>query len=177
MQRTTLELGGGYTTPVSPNHDIVTLSDFAAINNFYVGARHELTNLLGLRFTYGNTSFSDKNNSSLGLTHHKLMAEATLNIVEAIEMTRNPFEVILHTGAGLAFGKSKQSSGTDKMGTLQVGVMPLYRITNSFAVHIDLLFVANQKQNYFYDGSPSNSENSHVVGEYFMVDLGVGYSF
>lgn len=177
MQRTTLELGGGYTTPVSPNHDIVTLSDFAGVNNFYVGARYELTNLIGLRFTYGNTSFSDKNDSSMGLTHHKLMAEGTVNLIEMIEMIENPFEVILHGGAGLSFGKSKQSSGVDKMGTLQIGIMPLYRITNNFAVHIDLLFVANQKQNYFYDGGPSNPENSHVVGEYFMIDLGAAYSF
>lgn len=177
IQRTTIEVGGGYTTPVSPNHHIETLSDFRSINNFYVGARYELTNLIGLRFTYGNISFSDKNDSSLGLTHHRLLTEGTLNIIEAIEMIRNPFEVVLHAGAGLSFGKSKLSSGIDKMGTLQVGIMPLYRFTNNFTLHIDFLYVGNQKQNYFYDGRPSNPENSPVVGEYFMINLGVAYSF
>lgn len=177
MQRTTLEVGGGYATPLSPNHDIVALSDYAGINNFYLGARFELNDLIGLRFTYGNTSFADKNDSSMGLTHHKLMAEGTLNIIEMIDVTRKSFEVIVHGGAGLSFGKSKQSSGIDKMGTLQVGVMPLYRFTNNFAVHIDFLVVANQKQNFFYDGGPSNPDNSHVSGQYFMVDLGVAYSF
>ena len=175
-ERVSIEAGAGYLIPVSPDEGISS-SDFAGFRNFYVGANYELTDLWGLRFTYANNSFQDKNDSSLGVTHHKLMAEGTFNIIEWIEMQRNPFEVIAHAGAGLSFAKSKLTSGVDKMGSIQIGVMPLYRITNNFSIHFDATYVINLKQNYGYDGKQASADGSDVTGEYFNMNFGLGVRF
>ena len=175
IQHITLEAGAGYNLPVSPSRNNTTMSDYAGFKSFYVGANYEFTNLVGMRFTYGNNSFQDTNNSSLGVTHHKFMAEATFNILQAIQKTQSPFEIMAHGGAGFSFGKNKQSSGTDKMGSLQIGLMPKYHITDNFSVLVDATYVFNFKQDNFYDGT--TMLNGDDTGQYLMVNLGVAYSF
>ncbi|NLC50162.1 MAG: hypothetical protein GX762_07340 [Bacteroidales bacterium] len=177
IERVKLEVSGGYSIPVSPTRNGASLSDFAGFRNFMVGANYELSNVAGLRFSYGNHMFEDSNNSSMGVTHHKLMAEGTFNILEYINKTRDPFEVIAHVGAGLSLGKSKLSSDIDKMSTLQIGLMPQYRITNNFSIHLDAIYVVNFKQDYFYDGGPASVDNKQQTGGYMMLNLGLGYSF
>ena len=177
FERVTLEVSGGYSLPVSPSRSDASLSNFAGFRNFSLGANYELSNLAGLRFTYGNHMFEDKNNSSMGVTHHKLMAEGTFNIIESIEMIRAPFDVMAHAGAGISLGKSKLTSDVDKMIALQIGLMPRYRITNNFSVHADATYVVNFSQDYFYDGGTASKDNKQETGNYFMLNIGVGYSF
>ncbi len=176
VERLSFEAGAGYLVPLSEIEGLSS-SDFSGFRNFHVAANYELTDLWGLRFSYANNSFQDKNDSSMGLTLHKFMLEGTLNVIEWIEMQRNPFEVIIHGGAGMSLGKSKQSSGSDKMGTLQIGVMPLYRITDKVSIHLNAEYVANLKQNYGFDGKQFYSDGSHGTGEYFVMNFGLGLTF
>ena len=177
LNRITLEAGGGYNIPVSPDRDDISTSNFTGLRGFYLATNYELSNTTGLRFTYANNSFQDKNDSSMGLTHHKFMAEGTFNIIQWIEMVQNPFEIIAHAGAGISLGKSKLTSDIDKMGTLQVGLMPLFRITNKISIHADAAYVINLRQNYFYDGRQATLDGSQTEGEYFMFNIGVGVRF
>lgn len=177
FERVTLEVGGGYSLPTAPSRSDASLSDYAGFRNFSLGANYELSNLAGLRFTYGNHMFEDKNNSSMGVTHHKLMAEGTFNIIESIEMIRAPFEVMAHAGAGISLGKSKLTSDVDKMLGLQIGLMPRYRITKNFSVHADATYVVNFSQDYFYDGGRASMDSKQQTGSYLMLNIGVGYSF
>ena len=175
MQRVTLEVGGSYNIPLSPSKDNTSMSDYASLKNFNLGANYQISPLAGLRFTYGFNGFEDTNNSSHGITMHKLMAEGTFNIVHAIQQEYSPFEVMLHGGAGLSFGAIKQSSGTDKMGSLQIGLMPKYQIDDNFSVHLDATYVVNFKQNNFFDGGAMPSGDD--TGQYLMLGLGVAYTF
>lgn len=176
LQKLSFDASAGYNLPVAPIEGIKK-SDFAGFKNFNLGANYELSDLFGLRFTYANTAFKDKNDSNIGLTLHKFMAEGTFNIIESIDMQRNPFEMVLHGGAGISMGKSTLSSGVDKMGTIQVGLMPLYRITDNFGVHLDATYVINIKQNYGYNGKSAVEGNEHVTGEYVIMNLGLGVNF
>ena len=175
MQSITLEAGGGYNLPVSPSRNNSTMSDYAGFSSFYLGANYAISELAGLRFSYGNNSFEDTNNSSLGVTLHKFMAEGTFNILQAIEKQQTPFEIMAHAGAGFSFGKNEQSSQTDRMISAQIGLMPKYRITNNFSVLLDAAYVINLKQNFYFDGGtmPEGGDK----GGFFMVNLGVAYSF
>lgn len=175
MQRISLEAGGGYNLPVSPSSDGASLSDYAGFRSFYVGANYELTNLAGLRFTYGNNAFEDTNNSSMGVTHHKFIAEGTFNLLQSIQKNQSPFDIMLHGGLGLSFGKSKQTSGTDKMGTLQIGLMPKYHITDNFSVLLDATYVINLKQSFIFDGG--SMPTSGDTGHFLMVNAGISYSW
>ena len=177
LNRITLEAGGGYNIPVSPDLGDISASNFKGLGGLYLAANYELSNITGLRFSYGNNSFKDKNDSSLGLTHHKFMAEGTFNIIQMIENVQNPFEIIAHGGAGISLGKSKLSSDIDKLVTMQVGLMPLFRVTNNISIHADIAYVFNLSQNYFYNGRRISMDGSQTEGMYFMLHLGVGYRF
>ena len=176
VERLSFDASAGYIIPIAPDNGLST-SDFAGFRNFYVAANYELTDLWGLRLSYANNGFQDKNDSSLGVTHHKFMLEGTFNIIEWFEMQRKPLEVVLHGGAGMSLGKSKMSSDLDKMGTLQIGVMPLYRITDNFSLHLDATYVVNIKQNYGYNGLSSKMDSNDVTGSYFVMNFGLGVSF
>ena len=177
IERVKLEISGGYSIPVSPTRKGASLNDFAGFRNFMVVANYELSNVTGLRFTYGNHMFEDTNNSSMGITHHKLIAEGTFNVLESINKISAPFEVMAHAGAGLSLGKSKLSSDIDKMSTLQIGLIPQYRITNNFSINLDATYVVNFKQHYFYDGGSASMDNKQQNGGYIMLNVGLGYSF
>ena len=175
-ERVSFEAGAGYLIPISPDEGLST-SDFAGFRSFYGGINYELTDLWGLRLTYANNTFQDKNDSSLGVTHHKIMAEGTFNIIEWYEMQRTSFDIVAHAGAGVSFAKSKLLSGTDQMGSFQIGLMPLYRITDNFSLHFDATYHINVKQNYGYDGRQINADGSDAVGEYFNFGVGVKIGF
>jgi hypothetical protein len=177
IERVKLEVSGGYSIPVSPIRNGASLSDFAGFRNFMVGANYELSNVAGLRFTYGNHMFEDTNNSSMGITHHKLIAEGAFNVLEAINKTRDPLEVIVHAGAGISLGKSKLTSDIDKMGVLQFGLMPQYRFSDNLSIHVDASYVVNFKQHYFYDGASISIDDKQHTGGYMLLNVGLGYSF
>lgn len=171
IDQVSVEAGAGYNRSVSSDNK-VSENNFAGFRSFYFGTNYEFTNLLGLRLTYSNNSFKDKEISSMGLTYHKFMAEATFNIIESIEMVRSPFEVVAHAGAGISLGKSKLDPLVDKMGTFQMGVMPQYSITKNISIHADAAYILNLRQNYSYDGT-------FLDGDYSMFNflLGLKYSF
>ena len=177
MQHVSLDASGGYNVPVSSTFKDFNGSDFAGFRNLNLGANYDLNNMWGLRFTYGLNSFKDKNDSSLGLTIHKFMAEGTFNIVQFIEMQDNPFEVVGHTGIGVSLGKSSTSDDIDKMGTFQVGLMPMYRISNNLSVLFDATYVVNMSQNFNYNGVYAFEDVRKVTGQYFMLNLGVRVGF
>ena len=174
--RISVEAGAGYNLPVSDTDDVKS-ADFAGFRSFYVGANYDLSELFGLRFTYANNSFEDKNDASMGLTIHKFMAEATIDIIESIEMQPNPFEVVGHAGFGASIGKSSSSSGADKMGNFQIGVMPKYQITDNFSIHLDVAYVINISQNYNYNGLQAFMNNETGTGKYFVFNAGIGIRF
>lgn len=175
-QRLSFEAGAGYIVPISSDKGL-TRSDFTGFRSFYLGANYSLINSWGLRFSYSNNGFQDKNDSSMGTTNHKFMAEATLDIIESIEMQRNPFEIVAHGGVGMSMVKSKLYPVIDKTGTLQFGLMPLYRIKDNISINMDATYVINTKQNYWYNGQGFNEGGGHVRGEYFTMTVGLGVKF
>jgi len=176
MQRVSIEVAAGYNSPISPI-DEIPRSEYAGFRNIYVGGNYKINELLGIRLTYGNISFKDKNESSNGLTLHKLMAEGTFNVIQSIEMDVNPFEVVAHAGIGVSGGKSTLNSGLDNMGTIQLGLMPIYRISNRINLLFDASYVINIRQNYVYNGKQGNIDDSPLTGEYLTLAIGLGFKF
>jgi hypothetical protein len=176
IERVSLEAGAGYNLSIS-DFEEQSQNDFGGFRSFYLGANYHLTDLMGLRFSYANNAFEDKDDSSMGLTLHKFMAEATINIIQFIEIQPLDLEVVGHAGFGASLGKSSLSSDIDKMGNFQIGLMPKYQITDNFSIHLDATYVVNIRQNFNYNGLPAFQDNRHVTGEYFVFNAGVGVSF
>ena len=113
----------------------------------------------------------------MGFTIHKFVVEGTFNVVQAIQPSDNPFEVVAHAGAGMSLGVSSLSDDIDKMGTIQAGIMPMYRITNYLSLLLDAVYVVNFHQNYNYNGEKAYEDYRHVTGKYFSFNLGVRLGF
>lgn len=175
LARTTLEAGLGYHRPTAPS-DGITTSDFAGFKSFYLGAQYEIDELWGLRATYTYNAFEHKDDKGSGLNIHKVMAEATLNVISTIQQqTSTPFEVMAHAGLGLSQGKSDIKSGSDMMGNVQMGLMPKYHITKQWRVQLDATYVLNFSQNYGYQGAAAQSSGKSAIGGYFSANLGIAY--
>lgn len=170
-----LEASYGYNLALSPDTAIET-ADFSGFNTLQLGATYQINPLWGVRGTYSNTTFKHKDNSDLGITYNKLTAEATFNVLEAINPSTMPmqqaFELSAHAGLGLNFGKSKATDETDMMASFQVGIKPQYNISNRIGVFIDGTYIMNFKQNYGFNGMSIPGE-SETTGSYVTGLIGV----
>lgn len=172
-----LEAGWGYNLPTAPTSGI-TASDFAGVKSFYGGVKYELDDVWGIRGTYAFNSFEHKNDKDFGLDVHKLMAEATYNILQASGTDfAHTFDVEAHAGLGLSLADSKVSSGSDKMVSFQVGVMPQYKITDNVSVLLDASYVINLGQNYNYAGVHAKENGKGTTGGYFTANIGIAVKF
>lgn len=174
LANTSFELGWGYNVPLSPTEG-VKAGDFSGVNSLYVGAHYEIDDLWGVRGSYAYNGFKDKDNSDFGLTFHKFMLESTFNVTKAISgsPTQTPFEVLSHAGFGASLGKSELKSDSDRMISVQFGLMPRYNITDKISVHLDATYVANFSQDYGYNGGPALKTGKSATGGYLTANLGV----
>lgn len=175
LENIALEAGYGYSLPFI-SEDGQKGADYAGINSLHLAAHYSINNLWGVRGSYGYNSFSHKDYSDYKLNLHKLVAEATFNITEAMNPSLThtaDFNVYAHAGAGLAMGISDQYEGNDYMGVLQIGLQPMYRFVDNWSVFIDASYQQLIKQNFNYAGF-SSAENS---SGFLNIHIGVNYRF
>ncbi len=167
----TVEAGWGLNAPYAPTGNF-RRRDYAGIMSFYGGLRYDLNSRWSLRGTYAYNEF--KHNGA-GLRMHKIVAEAGLNLLETFiynsNSNYNNFEIMAHAGLGLSFGRPKQESGVDKMGTVQVGAMPIYRITDRLSLQFDAGLVFDFSRDRAFDGALI----SKTTGAYMFGNIGLAY--
>lgn len=174
FNQVSLEASYGYNLALSP--DNVDRTDFSGFNTLQLGATYQINPLWGVRGTYSNTTFKHKDNSDIGITYNKLTAEATFNVLEAINPSAMPmqqaFELSAHAGLGLNFGKSKVTDVTDTMANFQIGIRPQYNVTNRVGIFLDGTYIMNFKQNYGFNGRAIPGEDE-TTGGYVTGLIGV----
>ena len=175
LDNVSLEASYGYNLALSPNTAIET-ADFSGFNTLQLGATYQINHLWGVRGTYSNTTFNHKDLDNVGVTYNKLTAEATFNVLEAINPSTMPmqqaFELSAHAGLGLNFGKSKVTDATDTMANFQIGIRPQYNVTNRVGIFLDGTYIMNFKQNYGFNGMAIPGEDE-TTGGYVTGLIGV----
>jgi len=174
LDKVSLEAAYGYNMALSP--DNIETADVSGFNTVQLGLNYQINNLWGIRGTYSNTTFKHKDIDNATINYNKLTAEATFNVMEAVNVSAYPtnsaFQLVAHTGAGLNFGKSKATNETDMMANFQVGIKPQYNISNRIGVFIDGTYIMNFKQNYGFNGMSIPGE-SETTGSYVTGLIGV----
>lgn len=173
INRISLEAGYGYNQAFSP--DSVDRTDVSGFNTFQVAANYKLDDLWGVRGSYANSTFKHKDFSDVGINYNKLMAEATFDVLEAINKTGMPdnqlFELKAHAGLGLTFAKSKTNDSKDTMGNFQIGIKPQYNVSQRVGIFLDGSYVLNFSQNLGYNGIPIPEDKT--TGGYVTGLIGV----
>lgn len=174
LDNISLEAAYGYNMALSP--DNIETADVSGFNTVQLGANYQINNLWGVRGTYSNTTFKHKDFDNAGINYNKLTAEATFNVLEAVNPsafpTNSAFQLAAHAGFGLNFGKSKVTDATDAMGNFQIGLKPQYNITNRIGIFLDGTYIMNFKQNYGFNGMNIPGE-SETTGSYVTGLIGV----
>jgi len=175
LDKVSLEAAYGYNLALSP--DNIETADVSGFNTLQLGAVYQIDEIWGVRGTYSNTTFKHKDFSDAGITYNKLTAEATFNILEAINPSAMPttaetFQLGAHAGFGLNFGKSKVTDETDSMGNFQIGVRPQYNVSQRIGIFLDGTYIMNFKQNYGYNGVGILGEEE-TTGSYLTGLIGV----
>ncbi len=174
LDKVSLEAGYGYNMALRP--DNIETSDVSGFNTVQLGLNYQINDIWGVRGTYSNTTFKHKDVENASINYNKLTAEATFNVMEAVNASAYPtsstFQLVAHTGAGLNFGKSKATDQTDMIANFQIGIKPQYNITNRIGVFLDGTYIMNFKQNYGFNGMAIPGE-SETTGSYVTGLIGV----
>ncbi len=169
--KVSLEAAYGYNMALSP--DNIETADVSGFNTVQLGANYQINNLWGVRGTYSNTTFKHKDFDNAGINYNKLTAEATFNVLEAVNPSAFPtnsvFQMAVHAGFGLNFGKSKV---TDAMGNFQIGIKPQYNVSNRIGIFLDGTYIMNFKQHLDYSGL-SLPDGGETTGGYVTGLIGV----
>jgi len=173
LQQFSVEVGSGYHLPISP-HKSISINDYAGLGGCYVGVNYALNDLWGIRITYANKTFVDKNDKSNKFTIQKVMTEATFNILQSAQPQPTAFDIMAHTGVGVSLGNGHYLTDTDKMINFQIGLMPLYRITANLSIQLDATYILNFQQNQGYNGQYLYDDIRDVTGSYFLLNMGLG---
>lgn len=174
LDKVSLEAAYGYNMALTP--DNLETADVSGFNTVQLGVNYQINNLWGVRGTYSNTTFKHKDIDNASINYNKLTAEATFNVMEAVNASAYPtnsvFQLVAHTGVGLNFGKSKATDRTDSMGNFQVGIKPQYNVSNRIGIFLDGTYIINFKQNYGFNGMSIPGE-SETTGSYVTGLIGV----
>lgn len=174
LDNISLEAAYGYNMALSP--DNIETADVSGFNTVQLGLNYQINDIWGVRGTYSNTTFKHKDVDNASINYNKLTAEATFNVMQAVNASAYPtssaFQLVAHTGAGLNFGKSKATDQTDMMANFQIGIKPQYNVTNRIGVFLDGTYIMNFKQNYGFNGMSIPGE-SETTGSYVTGLVGV----
>lgn len=158
----------GMNTALSPKEGITT-GDYSGFNFFQLGIMYHIDDIWGVRGTFANSKFTHKDLDDSGVKYSRLMLEATYNILTAVNLTPQNFDITAHAGLGLASGKSESKSGSDMVGVAQIGIMPKYSFSHRIAVFVDGTFVNQFSQDYGFNGLNVKQGS----GSYLNIGLGV----
>lgn len=174
LDNISLEAAYGYNLALSP--DNIETADVSGFNTLQLGLNYQINDIWGVRGTYSNTTFKHKDVDNASINYNKLTAEATFNIMQAVNASAYPissaFQLVAHTGVGLNFAKSKVTDKTDNIGNFQIGIKPQYNITSRIGVFLDGTYIMNFKQNYGFNGMSIPGE-SETTGSYVTGLVGV----
>jgi len=166
----------GFSKPIFAD---VGVSEFAGPKHFDIGARYMVSPLYGFKLSYGYDRFQ-YDGSSLASTFYRMSLEAVVNTTELFGISfnrRSTIQIQLHGGFGGTFATSKTNTkDIDRIGHLIVGVRPMFKLSDTFALTTDLSYLVNFKQHYDYAGNSFGGTNPEgLVGGY--VNFSVGVSF
>ena len=106
--------------------------------------------------------------------------EAVFNVSELFNVRfnrRGTFQIQLHGGLGGTFATSKTNTkDIDRIGHLIIGVRPMLKLSDTFALTSDLSYLVNFKQHYDYAGNSFAGTNPEgLVGGYANFSVGINF--
>lgn len=150
-----------------------------------VNYRYMFNNKFGLMSTFGYDRFTFKNNFTPS-NYFRLSIETSVNLREILgfsEFVEN-FGTLAHAGVGVSGLWSKNIANSnifkknnfDQLMHFTFGLTPKYRINNQFSVHVDLSYITQLNQDFFYDTRTIIKPKEGISGGFINFTAGVTMS-
>lgn len=139
-----------------------------------VGGRYMFNQKWGVK---GNLVYDEfKESADLGTRFIRMDAQAHFNLGRDMGITYGSGERVglyAHSGLGLTFAKSYYNDSTEHNINLLIGLSPLFRISNKFAILTDVTYNFNFRQHFSFDGIPFDPPTvEYKTGGQFTFSVG-----
>ena len=175
-----VDVNYGLSIPVAPILENRNASDFIGYNAFSLGVRYMFNPKFGLRASYGNVKFQDKNSKEDNLKFNNFNLQGYTNLTYLIGFNRDyskDFNLLLHGGGGITLAKASTAANNERIGNIIIGTTPLYKLADNFDLSADISYTITLKQHFGYNGQLLNPDYKSQTGSYFNFTVGFIYYF
>jgi OOP family OmpA-OmpF porin len=178
FRKLSIEASTGYSIPTIA-YQTRYQSNFRTFENKKLAIRYMFNPKAGLRLEYVSDKFQNKPNGFKGCTMKRYGAEFIANLSEYVpKLNFSPkLNFLGHAGLGYSTLLSFQEIDRERIGSITLGISPMYKLSSNFSVFADYTFVLNTYQHHFYTGNVVNEQYIPIVGAHSNLTLGVSYSF
>jgi OOP family OmpA-OmpF porin len=188
-----LDVSGGISTPLFPLTDIEQ-SDYLLSGHFDIGLKYMLSEYFGVRVNFAYDEFRNRDEEYHFNKYHRLALEGVYNISRKLRLNNNEyFNTLLFLGVGVtyaypgalkryrdtgvfAFGIEPENSlDYERIGNVIIGLRPQFRISPTFAVKLDIAYVHNLQQQYYFNGELIDINRTKIKAGF--LSLGIGIKF
>ncbi len=177
-----IEANYGLSLPTTPIPDGGKAGEFNGFTHFSFGARYMFIPEIGAKLSYAHDKFQDSNATSNNLVYHRFDLEAVSNLVALFNFQSeffNDFGLLAHAGVGYISANPSGAINNEEVGNIIIGVNPLYRLSEKFALSLDIAYNLNPKMHFGYDGqlieSNFDTDFKDFNGGFMNITFGVKY--
>ncbi len=173
----TFEASYGMSVPLNFVSN-VSNENFNSTSHFDGGIRYMFTRDLGVKGELAYDKYSGKA-ANYGMKTILVDAQLYYNLGRLsglLYATNETVGLYAHAGFGVASNKSINNGMTDHAGTYIMGLSPLFKLSDAFALSTDISYKLNIKQHIHFDGTffADPTVTNHDVSQ-FTVSIGAIY--
>ena len=170
-----LEVGYGYNGAIGPYNKNYN-SNFSGMNHFDVGIRYMFTEKIGAKIFYKLDHFVNDPGGEIGVTYMTIGGSGVYNLGKEIGlnyMTRDLVSVTTHVDAGVTFAHLIGQNQYERVGVLGIGITPMVKLSNKFALMADATYNYTLKQHYGFDGVLLDPEYKPEPSSFYNLSFGL----
>lgn len=180
FNKLSIEIAYGLNHPTSPSDNSgFDAGDFSEFKHVDIGGRYMFSPLFGGKLSYSYDRFQYENTSVLAITYNRISLEAVVNLARVFNFSFNrqrKFQIQAHTGAGITFAQPKSIDKYEKIGSLIIGLTPLFKVSDRFAITTDFSYIINLKQHYDYGGILIDPNYNSITGGFINFTIGLNFA-
>lgn len=151
---------------------------FTSLGGFKLGGRYMFTTQWGVKGDFTYNDYKGKNN--FGTSFSRLDVQAVYSLSEILglpTLTRESIGLLAHSGIGASYATSRYNTNSNEyVGNFIIGLTPMFKISEKFALSTDISYVLNFKQHNHFDGVPFDPPTVHYeTGKTLNLSFGFVY--
>ena len=152
--------------------------NFNSLGGFKLGGRYMFNTKWGVKGDFAYNEYHGKNN--LGTNFTRLDAQAVYSLSETFNLpfiTHETIGLLAHSGFGATYARSLYNDqSNEKVINLIIGLTPMFKISERFALSTDISYIVNLKQHNHLDGVPFDPPTvQYETGQTLNLSFGFVY--